>query len=154
MIVTTLEHLGKQLAMNVKFEQAIDFLRREGWRGQADGRIEIEGEQVYALLQSYETKRVIDKVDFEGHHQYIDIQQVIEGQEIIYWTNAARMIRTIPYDRAKDIWFSNAPTNDTTRIALSRECLAVFFPEDAHATRLAAGEPAPIKKVIIKVAVA
>ncbi|MBM3129123.1 MAG: DUF386 domain-containing protein [Chloroflexi bacterium] len=154
MIVTTLEHLGKQIAMNARFERAIEFLRREGWRGQPDGKIEIDGEQVYALAQSYETKRVTDQVDFEGHYQYIDIQQVIEGQEIIYWTNAAPMIRTIPYDPAKDIWFSTAPVNDATRIVLSRNCLAVFFPEDAHATRLAVDQPSPIKKVIIKVAVA
>lgn len=153
MIITTLEHLGKQLAMNAKFERALDFLRREGWRGQPEGRIEIDGARVFALLQAYETKRVTDSVDFEGHHQYIDIQQVLEGQEIIYWTNAARLAPTIAYDQAKDIWFSHAATDGATRLVLSRQCLAVFFPEDAHATRLAIAQPAPIKKVIIKVAV-
>lgn len=154
MIVTPLEHLAHQLALNPRFERAIDFLRREGWRGQPEGRIAIDGEQVYALVQSYETKRATDQVDFEGHYQYVDIQQVIEGQEIIFWTSAARLVPTIPYDQAKDIWFSTAPTNGATRIALSRACLAVFFPADAHATRLAPDQPAPIKKVIIKVALA
>lgn len=153
MLITTLEHLGKQLAMNAKFERALDFLRREGWHGQPDGRIAIDGDRVFALLQSYETKRVTDQVDFEGHYQYIDFQQLIEGQEIIFWTDAARLVPTIPYDQAKDIWFSTASTNGATRLVLARECLAVFFPEDAHATRLAPDQPAPVKKVIIKVAV-
>ena len=154
MIITPLEHLARQLALNPKFERALDFLQREGWRGQPDGRIEIDGERVYALLQSYETKRVTDAVDYEGHYQYTDIQQVIEGQEIIFWTAAAWLTPTIPYEHARDIWFSRASTKDATRLVLTRACLAVFFPEDAHATRLALDQPTSVKKVIIKVAVA
>jgi biofilm protein TabA len=153
MIVTHLDNLNKQLAMNAKFKHAIEFLRREGWRGHPDGTIEIDGTNVYALLQAYETQVPQGTVPFEGHHKYIDIQCVIEGKETIYWTPTHRLTPTIPYDDAKDIWFSHTPRNDATEVVLSFGTLAVFFPEDAHATRQAAGQPAHVRKLIVKIAV-
>ncbi len=153
MIITDLDNLSRQLAMNQKFAHAIEFLRREGWRGHPDGTIEIDGKNVYGLLQSYETKIPQSTVPFEGHRKYIDLQFVIEGKETIYWTPTHCLTPTIPYDAAKDIWFSHAPRGDATEIVLSSGKLAVFFPEDAHATRQAAGQPMPVKKVIVKVAV-
>ena len=153
MIVTDLDNLSKQLAMNPKFERALEFLRREGWRGHPDGTIEIDGKNVYALLHAHVTQAPQGAVPFEGHHKYIDIQCVIEGKETIYWTPTQHLTPTIPYDDAKDIWFSHAPRNDATEVVLSPGKLAVFFPEDAHATRQAAGQPAHVRKIIVKVAV-
>jgi biofilm protein TabA len=153
MIVTHLDNLSRQVAMNPKFECALKFLRREGWRGHPDGTIEIDGKNVYALLQAYETLVPQSTVPFEGHHKYIDIQCVIEGKETIYWTPTQHLTPTIPYDDVQDIWFSNTPRNDATEVVLSPGNLAVFFPEDAHATRQAAGQPSHVRKLIVKVAV-
>jgi biofilm protein TabA len=153
MIVTDLDNLNKQLAMNPKFERAIEFLRREGWRGHPDGTIEIDGKNVYALLQAYVTQAPQSTMPFEGHRKYIDIQCVIEGKEAIYWTPTHRLTPTIPYDDPKDIWFSHAPRNDATEVVLSLGNLAVFFPADAHATRQATGQPSRVRKIIVKVAV-
>ena len=66
MIVTQLDHLPSQMAMNVLFEKAIVFLHREGWRGHTDGTIPIDGNTVYGMLQSYEAKVPQDNVPFEG----------------------------------------------------------------------------------------
>ena len=153
MIVTHLDNLNKQLAMNSKFKHALEFLRREGWRGHPDGTIEIGGKNVYALLQTYATQVSESTVPFEGHHKYIDIQCVVEGKETIYWTPTQSLTPTIPYDDPKDIWFSHTPRNDATQVVLSSGTLAVFFPEDAHATRQAAGQPGHVRKLIVKVAV-
>ena len=154
MIVTHLDNLKKQLTMNSKFEHALEFLRREGWRGHPDGTIEIDGKNVYALLQAYVTQAPQNIMPFEGHYKYIDIQCVIEGKETIYWTPSQHLTPTIPYDDAKDIWFSHTPRNHATQVVLSPGgTLAVFFPEDAHATRQAAGQPVHVRKLIVKVAV-
>ena len=153
MIVTDLDNLNKQLAMNPKFERALEFLRREGWRGHPEGTIEIDGKNVYALRHAHVTQVPQGTVPFEGHRKYIDIQCVIEGKETIYWTPTQHLTPTIPYDDAKDIWFSHSPRNDATEVVLSLGNLAVFFPEDAHATRQASGQPSQVRKIIVKVAV-
>ncbi len=154
MIVTTLEQLGKQLASNTKFEKAMDFLRREGWRGQSDGRIEIDGDKVFALLQSYKTKLPQSAIPFEGHRKYIDVQYVIEGKETMYWTPTNRLTPTVAYDDAKDIWFSHTPRGDAATIVAVPGQPVVFFPEDAHAPSHTVDQPARVRKIIVKVAVA
>ena len=73
MIVADLVHLAEQSAPSPALRKAVDFLR---WAGDQpslpEGRIEIDGENAYALVQSYETLREGDWV-FEGHQRYLDL---------------------------------------------------------------------------------
>jgi biofilm protein TabA len=153
MIVTQLEHLSSQMVMNALFEKAIEFLRREGWRGHPDGKIPIDGNAVYAMLQSYETKTPRETVPFEGHRKYIDVQYVIEGKETIFWIPTSGLTPTTPYDDAKDIWFCQLTREGSTPVVLSAGQLMVLFPEDAHAPMHSAGAPTHVHKIVIKVAV-
>ncbi len=153
MIVTQLEHLSSQMAMNALFEKAIVFLHRAGWRDHTDGTIPIDGNTVYGMLQSYETKTPRETVPFEGHRKYIDIQYVIEGKETIYWMPMSGLTPTTPYDDAKDIWFCQFTREGSTPVVLSAGQLIVLFPEDAHAPMHSAGAPTHVRKIVIKVAV-
>ena len=153
MITSDLAHLPAQLKTSRAFEQAIEFLKREGWRGHADGTIPIDGNVVYGMLQSYETKIPKDTVPFEGHYKYIDIQYLIKGKETIYWTPTSGLTPTTPYDDAKDIWFSQSTRENATAIVLTPGQLVVLFPEDAHAPTHAVGASTHVRKIVIKVAV-
>lgn len=153
MIVTQIENLSDQIAPTPSFQKAIDFLRQEQWRGKPDGKVVIDGDTVFALLQSYETRLPGKNVNFEGHHKYIDIQYVVEGKETIYWRHAPELMATTPYDPAKDVWFSYAPTIDAIPVTLLPGQLVVLFPTDAHAATHCAGDPVHVRKVVIKVAV-
>ena len=46
----------------------------------ADGKYLIDGDNVYASVQTYDTK---DDVKYESHRRYIDIQYMIDGEEKI-----------------------------------------------------------------------
>ncbi|CAG0972602.1 evolved beta-galactosidase subunit beta [Anaerolineae bacterium] len=153
MIVSDLAHLPTQLKTNTAFDQAIEFLRQERWRGKPDGKIGIDGDTVFALLQSYTTLLPENTVKYEGHHKYIDIQYVVEGKETIYWRHAPELAPTTPYDPAKDVWFSYAPTIDAIPVTLLPGQLVVLFPTDAHAATHCAGDPVHVRKIVIKVAV-
>lgn len=153
MIVTDLENLARQVALNPHFETALEFLRREGWRDQADGILPIDGKHVYGMLQSYTTKIPVATVPFEGHRKYIDIQYLIEGKETIYWTQTIGLTPTTAYDDSKDIWFSHAPIGNATPVTLTPGQLVVLFPADAHAPTHCAGAPVHVRKIVIKVAV-
>ena len=153
MIVTDLEHVNEQAALPPALQKAFEFLKqvRAGQQTLADGRVDIDGERVYALVQSYDTKSGEPK--FEAHRKYLDVQYIVSGEEVIGWAFLDRMIVDAPYDAAKDVCLGRVPAADVTPVRLSAGQLAVLYPSDAHAPKLAAGAPAAVKKIVVKVAV-
>jgi YhcH/YjgK/YiaL family protein len=149
-IVTTLADLQKQMAPLPHLAEALDFLRQGSW-GYAKNRVDICGQDVFALLQSYETKVAGSPVTFEAHRQYLDIQYLVEGEEIIFWKHSSQLAATMPYDDAKDFWLGQAATRDAVSVHLTAGQLAVFFPTDAHAAMYAADKPGTLKKIVIKI---
>src|SRR4030066_432458 len=143
MVVTDIKHLGHQVSMTTALRKAIDFLRRTYVHGLADGRVDIDGERVFALVQRYETV-MTDAPRFEYHRKYIDIQYIVSGEEVIGWAPAGRMVITEEYDKEKDICFGTVPEGEMTPIYLKARALAVLYPEDGHAPKLATGRPSHV----------
>lgn len=152
MIVSDLEHIERQLPMTASFKKAIEFLRRPESSALPDGRVDVDGDFVFALPQRYETA-LAETPRFEHHRKYIDIQFIVSGEEIIGWAPAERMTVTEAYDPGKDIAFGTAKAGETTPVCLRAGQMAILFPEDGHAPRLAAGEPSAVHKIVMKVAV-
>jgi len=152
MIVTDLMHVEKQVLMDKSLKKAFDFLRQLAPDKLSEGKIEIDGQNVFALLQQYETITV-DTPKFEYHQKYIDVQYIVSGEEIIGWVPVEQMTITEPYDPAKDICFGTAPKGQITPVHLQAGQLAVLYPEDGHAPKLAVTKPSRVFKIVIKVAV-
>jgi YhcH/YjgK/YiaL family protein len=154
MIVSDLNHISRQAADNALLSKAFHFLRSVEGPELPDGRITIDGDLVYALVQSYQTNLLPDGGPLlEAHRRYIDIQYVAKGAEIIGWSPLECLAVTNPYDSAKDAEFGTVPPAALTLVRLTAGQLAVLWPEDAHAPRLAMDEPAQVKKIVVKVAV-
>ncbi len=152
MIVTDLAHAREQIPGSGAMARALFWLHHAPAQELADGRIEIDGDAVYALVSSYQSAPPVDPLRFEAHRKYIDIQFVLAGQEALGWVPADRLALTSAYDAAKDVWFGTLPADQATLVRLEAGCLAVLYPEDAHAPKLALGEPAPVRKIVVKVA--
>ena len=152
MIVTDINHIEHQVSMTAALKKAIEFLRRPDIHNMADGRVDIDGQQVFALVQRYETVKT-DAPKFEYHRKYIDIQYIVSGEEVIGWAPVEQMTITEAYDMEKDICFGIAPKKEITIVHLQVGQLAVFYPEDGHAPKLAAGLPSAVFKIVVKVAV-
>lgn len=151
MIVTDIKHLDHQVSMTNALRKAIDFLRRTDVHLLTDGRVEIDGDRVFALVQRYDTI-ITDVPKFEYHRKYIDIQYIVSGEEVIGWAPAERMTVTEAYDEEKDICFGTVPEGEMTPVYLKEGQLAVLYPEDGHAPKLAAGRPSLVLKIVVKVA--
>jgi len=151
MIVTDINHIEHQVSMTAFFKKAIEFLRRPDIHNMADGRVDIDGQHVFALVQRYETIKT-DAPKFEYHRKYIDIQYIVSGKEVIGWAPAEGMTITEAYDMEKDICFGTVPKEEITPVYLQAGQLAVFYPEDGHAPKLAAGAPSHVVKIVVKVA--
>ena len=59
----------------------------------------------------------------------------------------------LAYDEKKDISFGTVGPGKWTPIHLQAGQVAVLWPEDAHAPKLAAGGPSPVMKIVVKVVV-
>ncbi len=153
MIVAELDELAKQLALTPALQKALDFLgaHRKG-EGLAE-RVEIDGAAVYALVQEFETVPAAAEIDFEAHRLYLDIQYVVSGEELMGWAPLSELTGAGAYNPAKDVLHGMFPAAAMTPVRVKAGQAAVFFPQDAHAPKLAGDRPGWVKKIVVKVAV-
>ena len=116
-----------------------------------DGRIELDGDRVFALVQSYETAPAAEK-KFETHRDHIDIQFVAAGAEAMLCAPVGGLRVTTPYDPAKDAAFYSDPAAYTS-IHCEPGSFTIFFPHDGHKGGCTSLRPSRVKKVVIKVRV-
>jgi len=147
MILDRLEQADRYACVHPLFGAAFDFLRQPGLGEQAEGRREIQGQGLYAVI-SRSSARPRDKARLEAHRRYIDIQFVVSGTEEMGWKSRSLCLRPEgAYDPEKDVeFYAEAPE---TWVAVGPGAFAVFFPEDAHAPLIGCGE---LRKVVVKVA--
>jgi YhcH/YjgK/YiaL family protein len=119
----------------------------------ADGRYELRGDRVFAMVQSYETIPAEQAV-WEAHRKYIDVQYMVEGAESMGHLPIDGLKVKQPYDVEKDFELFDAPASQGNRIIVPAGSFAIFYPSDVHMPKLPAnGKVGWIKKVVVKVAV-
>ena len=151
MIVTDLRHIEQQAGMTRALQKAIEFLRLHDLKNLPDGRVEIDGDRVFALVQRYETI-MADAPKFECHRKYLDVQFIVSGEEVIGWAPSERMTITEAYEADNDICFGTVSAGKWTPVYLRAGELAVLWPEDGHAPKLASRVPSLVMKIVVKVA--
>jgi biofilm protein TabA len=151
-LVSDLDHIDHQIDSTPGLRKAFAFLRSDFIHSLPDGRVEIDGDRVFALVQRYHTKTV-DAPTFEFHRKYIDVQFIVSGEEIIGWAPLEGITITEAYDAEKDICFGTSAKGSWTRAYLEAGQLAVLWPEDGHAPKLACCAPSSVMKIVVKVAV-
>ncbi len=152
MITASLGLIEKQAHKTPALQKAIEFLLRPDIASLPDGRIEIDGDSVFALVQRYETIKTPEP-QFEYHRKYIDIQYIVSGEEIIGFSPLERMTVTDPYAPDKDICFGRVEPGQWTPLYLTVGQAAILYPTDAHAPKMAANNPVNVLKIVVKVAV-
>lgn len=132
------------------WDRAFEFLT--SLNGDAnEGRYELDGDTVYAAVDSYET-RTPESALPEAHRDYIDIQVVLAGHEQIAWWPTPDLQVKTPYEFKKDIAFFDRPEDADATLDMVPGRFAVFFPCDAHMPCLQIGDgPTPVKKVVVKI---
>jgi len=148
MIVTRLELLTSQIAITPALGTALSWLASARDQNLPDGRVEIDGSKVYALVQSYDSK---PEPRFEAHRRYLDIQYIVSGKEQFGWTALENLVPADPYNPEKDVVKGSVAAEAASFVKLSSGYLAVVWPADAHAPGMADGEPSPVKKIVVKV---
>ena len=149
MIYDTLAHIHAYKGIHPGVYRGLELLRDTDFSKLEDRRYEVDGENLYFFLQSYDSKPTNDTP--EAHRKYIDIQFLIRGEEKIGVAPLEDMIEEVESHPEGDIWFYHGPTDEITLKA--RERFVVLWPGDAHAPCIAVEEPAYCRKCVVKVSV-
>ncbi len=151
MILDTLENAARYETLNPRFGKAFAFLRTVNGT-EEPGRIDLDGDNCFSLVQTYETK-LIETALFEAHRKYIDVQFIYSGRETILWAPLASMTEeTLAYSAEKDVAKWMQPT-DFTSLHLNAGHFTIFWPQDTHSPSLEWDKPEQVFKVVVKVAV-
>jgi len=147
MILDRLEHCARYAGAHPAFPAAFDFLRRADLAARPDGRVDLDGDRLYALIQRT-AGRGRAAARLEIHRRYLDIQYVVAGDdEVIGWRSAAETrAAAAPFVADRDIgFFEEAPA---LWLPVPPGAFAVFYPGEPHAPLAGDG---PLHKVVIKV---
>lgn len=151
MIVASLSDVSRYRGISKNLDIAFDWLAEEAWRQLPAGKYQVQGDEVFALVQEYVTKEHT-ACRFEAHRKYIDIQMLISGEETIEVVPVDSLNVIEPYK--PDIEFFACPAAGRAHaLAMTAGQCAIFFPEDAHRPCMnVGGVAAPVKKLVVKVA--
>jgi len=148
MILDMVAHRGRCRGIGSGIERALEYLANTDFTALEDGKYEIEGDEIYALLLTYKTEAE-EVRGFEVHRQYLDVQYILSGREFIYWAPLEEMTPAGEYSEEKDIIFLSGDAR--ARLQLTPGSFALFFPEDAHKPNCAWDGPQQVRKAVVKV---
>lgn len=150
MVVDTLKHAEHYYVFGENFKKAFEFLKNNDIREMELGRHDIDGDNVFILVQEY-TSKSIDNCGFEAHEKYADVHYVAEGFEYLGYDSIDRMGDPITeYDPKADAIFFE---KECQYVLLQKGDIAIVFPQDVHMPQKRALVPTPVRKACIKVRV-
>lgn len=151
MILDTLRNASLYHALGPRFAAALRWLADTDLEAVAVGRHDIDGQDVFALVQENRTRPQAEGV-WEAHRKYADVQCVVRGPERMGCTDLGDLTVTRPYDEKDDALLATGSGN-FFHVAPGR--FAIFLPHDAHMPGVAIDDaPADVRKVVVKVRMA
>jgi len=150
MIIDSLHHHSLYTGLSPLFRKAFEYLAKTDLTNLEDGKHLLEGDDLFVLLQTYETKDASVCL-LENHKKYIDIQYMISGEEQMGIATFNGQVATVPYDDAKDIAFYNR--DYASLIKVQQGQFTIFFPHDLHMPCIKVAKQSMVRKAVFKVAV-
>lgn len=130
-----------------RFRKAFKFLEANDIREMELGRHNIDGDEVFILVQEY-TSKTIDNCGLEAHKKYADVHYVAEGFEHLGYAHISRCTETIPYNPGPDASFYE---KECQYVLLQQGDIAIVFPQDVHMPQKRALVGTKVRKACIKV---
>lgn len=148
MVIDKLENAYLYAGLSAKIEKGLEVLKDKKLSTKKDGRYDINGDNLYYIIQRYTTKP-IKEGRLEAHKKYIDIQFAASGEEVIGHSFPGQLDTQEPYDEAKDVVFYKVPDEINT-VKLSKGMFCILFPQDGHMPGCQLNGPSNVVKVVVK----
>ncbi len=149
MIIDKLQN-AKLYPFGLVWERAFEFLNSLT-PDTLDGKYEIDGEDIFAIVMSYKTSSPEEKI-FESHLEYVDIQSVIVGSERFECDFADTLEVKTPYDAIKEAALYKRNVRGQVIVDIYPETFLMLYPNDAHLAGVMIGDTSEsVKKVVVKI---
>lgn len=148
MVLDVIANCSQYFALHPHFAKAFDFLRGLDAHNLHPGRYEIDGDDVYAMVQEYTTAPA-ETNQWEAHRKYIDIQYVVAGNECLEWLDLGHLPLDTPYSEQKDCLLCVGPVG--TACKMEPGSFSILFPQDLHKPRCIYSHPEAVIKVVVKI---
>ena len=146
MIIDKLANAELYYGLHPRIKKGLQFLIDNDLNSLAPGKYEIEDDNIFAMIQEYETINVGDG-RWESHHKYTDIQFMILGEERMGYANVDELKEVEKY-KEKDLIFLEG---NGELLLVNKGFFTIFSPSDAHMPTLSVNEPQYVKKAVVKV---
>lgn len=148
MITDKKENLSRYSVLGLPVKKIAEFIKRAETEQLPEGRYELDGEALFAMIQEYDTR---DKKDgmYEAHKIYADIQYMLKGQERMYVTDVERLQLVEDRTPESDIMFFEQSAEDAS-ILVREGSVVLFFPEDAHLPCCIDQKQEKVAKIVFK----
>ena len=149
MITDKLTNIDKYPLLAECAEAITAFVKKVEEENLPMGRYDLDGDNLFALLQTYTSKPKCE-ARMEAHKLYTDLQYIMEGEECIYWSPID--VLTVEEDRTPEadlVFYKDEEPMGCTK--LTAGMFGVYIPTDGHMPSVAAGECAPVKKIVFKI---
>lgn len=151
MIVDELRNWRRYCQSLKGLERAFKFLEEDANMKLPEGRYEVDGDLIFVMVQKY-TTRPAPQGRFEDHRKYVDVQYIVSGEELIYWTPTMDLKASTEYNAERDIIFYER-TDKSSQIVLYPGYFCVLFPNDGHNPCRQVNGPCRVHKIVLKVSV-
>ena len=146
MVLDKIENSDLYIGLSDRIAKAFEYIKSTDLANTENGTYEIDGMDVFAMVQDYDTKPW-NEGKAEAHHKHIDVQYIVSGEELM---GVASKTNQQPYE--------TNPENDydfydceTKPVLVSAGMFTIFFPDDLHMPCIKVNEPAYVKKVVVKI---
>ncbi len=134
-----------------RLQKALAYIAATDFSKIANGEYEVDGRNVFARVNTYDTEpKAMRRA--EKHNDYIDVQFVSSGSEIIWYTPLTSSCVETENKAAKEDVIFYADPKEKNCTVLNAGDFAIFFPWELHRPNCNAGEKANfVQKIVVKV---
>lgn len=129
--------------------KALEFLTKEDAASLPVGRYEIDGDNIFVLIQD-QTTATPDKKKAESHRNYIDIQYLFSGEEVQGYAPLTDESVIAEQPEGKDNIFYNPVANEQF-VTLHPGDYTIYFTNDIHRPNCTMDESKNIHKAVVKI---
>ena len=128
--------------------EAVDYLSKLSGETLSLGRHDVN-KHFYYNVQEYTTDANKEK-PYESHHNHIDIQLLLSGEEMMQVTDIDRLQVSVPYDEAKDCVFYH-PSDNASGTILRPGSIMILYPKDGHRSMCITSKGNKVVKLVGKI---
>ncbi|MCW2481100.1 MULTISPECIES: YhcH/YjgK/YiaL family protein [Symbiopectobacterium] len=149
MITGNIHQLELVPYLPAKLREAIEYVKANITADTPLGKHDVDGNNVFVLVSNDSTE-AFEQRRAEYHAKYLDIQIVLNGVEGMTFSNLPAGTPDTDWLADKDIAFLSAGEQEKTFVMQPGD-FVVFFPGEVHKPLCAVGEPARVRKAVVKI---